>query len=114
MADGRTRWNGQAWREEMSFQAVTGASTNTPSVGGEARPRPHARGWCSEGRRGRGSEVLAAQAIPGMRLPAPDGCQEFRGPNEVENAPPDHDGDTSALRGCLEAKEGFYCPSYLK
>lgn len=36
MADGRTRWNGPARREEMSFQAVTGASTNAPSVSGEA------------------------------------------------------------------------------
>lgn len=28
----------------MSSQAVTGASTNAPSVGGEAGPRPRAKG----------------------------------------------------------------------
>lgn len=33
----------------MSFQAVTGASTNAPSVSGEAGPRPRARAWRSEG-----------------------------------------------------------------
>lgn len=49
MADGRTRWSGPAQREEMSFQAVTGASTNTPSVGGEAWLRLHVRGWRVQG-----------------------------------------------------------------
>lgn len=35
---------GPAQREEMSFQAVTGASTNAPSVGGEAWLRLSVRG----------------------------------------------------------------------
>lgn len=33
----------------MSFQAVTGASTNAPSVGGKAQLRLHVRGWCAQG-----------------------------------------------------------------
>lgn len=112
MADGRTRWNGPAQREEMSFQAVTGASTNTPSVGGEAGPRPRARGWHSGGCRGQGSEVLAAPDIRGTWHPALTGCQESWGLDEVETSLPDHDGNTSVPRSCLGAKDGFHFPSF--
>ena len=70
MAYGRTRGNGPAQREEMSFQAVTGASTNAPSVSGEPGPRHRARGWRSEGHTRQGSAVLAAADISGMRPPA--------------------------------------------
>lgn len=54
----------------MSFQAVTGVSTNAPSVSGEARPRPRARGWCPEGLMGQGSEALAAEG-PWDVVPSP-------------------------------------------
>lgn len=49
----------------MSFQAVTGASTNAPSVGVEAGLKPGAGGWCPQGQQGRGSEVLVPGGIPG-------------------------------------------------
>ena len=98
----------------MRFQAVTGASTNTPSVGGEAGPRPCARGQRTERHRGQGAEVPAAQDTPRTRPPALDGCQEFWVPDEVEASPPDHDRNTPAAHGCLGAEEGFDFPSYLK
>lgn len=72
MADGRTRWNGPARREERSFQAVTRASTNAPSVGGAAGPRPRARGWRSPGRAGprrRGPGRGSPGWVPGARGP---------------------------------------------
>lgn len=66
----------------MSFQAVTGASTNTPSVGGEA-----GRGLVQ----GAGIQRAAGAKVRGRGrprcpqdvAPALDGCQEFSGPDEV-------------------------------
>ena len=66
----------------MRFQAVTGASTNTPSVGGEAGPRPCARGQRTERHRGQGAEVPATQDTPRTWPLALDGCQEFWVPDE--------------------------------
>lgn len=109
MADGRTRWNGPARREERSFQAVTGASTNAPSVGGEARPRPRAGGWRSQGRTGgprrRGAGGSAAPgAVPSTGCPAP----EFWGPDAVDPSPADCDRDTPAPHGCFGSQGSLF------
>lgn len=70
----------------MSFQAVTGVSTNTPSVGGEAR-RGLVQGAGTQRPQGPRSEGLAAHGVPRTWPPALDGCQEFWGPDEVRLLP---------------------------
>lgn len=109
------RWNGPAGREEMSFQAVTGASTNAPSVGGKARLRPRARSWCSEGQHGPKLRGPGHYRYPGDVAPSTGKSSRTSGVLMLVESPAlDREGNTHVPHSCFGAKEGFYFPSYLK
>lgn len=98
----------------MSFQAVTGASTNAPSVSGEA-----GRGLVWGTGVWRVTWAKAWQARPPWTLVGGspqlrDGCRGLWGPEAEETSAPDCDGDIPAPHCCLGAKEDFYFPSDVK